>query len=148
MSVAGAKAAQSTYDLLKWETVVFTSLGLTFEDIAGLPNSSEQGLLSFFGVDSLEQLANPEMVIYRESVDMLKLMSLDDPPFWVQNSVENTGIPIDLGELFHHVLHAVALGERADDVGLECQVYIPPLDVADPTGDGVVKFLLDRLGGD
>jgi len=146
VSAIGAKAAQSTYDLLKWESVVFVSLGLTLEDMASLPNSSEQGLLSFYGADSLEQLATPELQAYRQSVDMLALMSADDPEFWVQNSIENTGVPVDQSELFHHVLHAVALGDQADIVGLNCQVYIPPLGIADPAGDGVIKFMLDRLG--
>ncbi len=147
-NVIGAKAAQATYDLLKWETVVFDTLGMTLEDMANLPNSSEQGLLSFFGADSFEQLGTPEFKAYRERVDMLGLMSLDDPPFWVQNNVENAGIPVDLSELFHHGLHALALKERAEEVGLECQAYIPALDIADPAGDGVIKFMLDRIEGE
>lgn len=108
VSVIGAKAAQATYDLLKWETVVFAPLGMTLEDMANLSDSSEQGLLSFYGADSLEQLVNAEFTAYRERVDMLALMSSDDPPFWVQNTIENTGIPVDKSELFHHALHALA----------------------------------------
>ena len=146
VSVVGAKGTQSTYDFLKWETVVFASMGLTIDDMANLPNSSEQGLLSFYGADSLEQLGSPEFIAYRERVDMLGLMSPDDAPFWVQNTLENAGIPIDINELLHHTLHALALKERAEEVGLECQAYIPPLDIADPAGDDVIKFLLDRLG--
>jgi hypothetical protein len=72
-------------------------------------------------------------------------MSPDDPPFWVRNDIENTGIPVDKGELFHHTLHAVALLEQATAVGLECQAYAPPLDLADPAGDSVIEFMLDRL---
>ncbi|MBU1699737.1 MAG: hypothetical protein KJ970_19240 [Candidatus Eisenbacteria bacterium] len=86
-------------------------------------------------------------------VDTLDL-SFEEPPFnllgieaWVKNSMENTGIPVDTGELFHHVLHAVALSERAEEVELEYMAYMPPLEIADPSGDGVIKFLLDRLGG-
>jgi acetyl esterase/lipase len=147
VSVVGAKAAQSTYDIYKWETVVFAPLGLTIEDMANLiaTDGSEQGLLSFYGADTIEDLSTPEYQAYRASVDMLALMSADDPPFWVQNKVENPGIPIDKGELLHHGLHAVALKERAAEVGLECQAYAPALGVTDPAGDGVVKFILDRL---
>jgi hypothetical protein len=131
---------------VKWQTVVFDTLGMTLEDMANLPNSSEQGLLSFYGADSLEELNSPELIAYRQSVDMLELMSADDAPFWVRNDIENAGIPADKSELFHHALHALALMERANEVGLECQAYIPPLSVADPAGDGVIKFMLDRLG--
>ncbi|MBN2542250.1 alpha/beta hydrolase [bacterium] len=146
--VVGAKGTQSTYDLLKWETVVFASLGLTLEDMANLPESSEQGFLSFYGIDSLEELSNPGMVAYRESVDMLELMTPDDPGFWVMNTIENTGIPTSQSELFHHTLHAVALLEQANDIGLECVAYVPPLEIADPSGVDIVEFLLDRLNGD
>ena len=37
----------------------------------------------------------------------------DDPPFWVQNNIENPGIPVDTGEMWHHALHAVTLMEKA-----------------------------------
>ena len=144
--VIGLKGTQSTYDLLKWETVVFTSLGMTLEDMAGLPDASESGFLSFYGIDSLEAINNPEIVEYRQNVDMLLLMSSDDPPFWVRNTIENTGVPADLSELFHHTLHAVALSEQADIVGLEYQAYIPPLGIADPADEGVIEFLLARIG--
>ena len=148
VSVVGLKGTQATYDLLKWETVVFASLGLTLEDFAALPNSSEQGLLSFYGADTLEDLGSPEFKAYRERVDMLALLSLDDPPIWLQSTVENPGIPVDKSELMHHGLHALAVLERANEVGVECQAYIPALDVAAPAGDDVVKFMLDRLRGE
>ena len=142
---AGAKGTQATYDLPKWETVVFASLGLTLQDMAALPGSSEQSLLSFYGVGSLEDLESPELETYRERVDMLGWMSPDDPPLWIRNTIENAGLPTDRSELFHHALHALALLERANEVGLECQAYIPPLGVADPRGDSAIEFLLDRL---
>jgi len=88
------------------------------------------------------------LVVYRQSVDMLDLMSVDDPPIWLQNPKENPGTPVDLNELLHHGLHALAVMEQAETVGVECQAYIPALNVTDPVGEGVIEFLLDRLGGD
>ena len=142
---AGAKGTQATYDLLKWETVVFAPLGMTLENMAGLSDSSEQGLLSFYGAGSFEDLSSPEMKAYREAVDMLSLMSPDDPPLWVRNTIENAGLPVDKSELFHHALHALALLDRAREIGLECQAYIPPLGVEDPAGESVIEFLLSRI---
>lgn len=144
VSVIGCKGTQSTYDLMKWETVVFASLELTLEDMAAL-FGDEQGFLSFYGAETLEDLNTPEFLAYRASVDMLALMSADDPPFWVRNDQANAGIPADKGELQHHPLHAKALQDQAAFVGLSCQAYIPALDIADPAGDGVIEYLLDRL---
>ena len=146
VSVIAGKGAQSTYDLTKWETVVFASLGMTLEDMANLPNASEQSLLSFYGADEIEDITSPETQAYRQAVDMLELMSPDDPPFWVWNDIENPGIPTSQSELLHHGLHAVALRDRANEVGLECQAYAPALDVADPAGEKVIEFMLARIG--
>jgi len=141
----GANGTQSTYDLLKWETVVFASLGVTLEDLASLPDSSEQGLLSFYGASSLEELGTPELQAYRARVDMLGLMSLDDPPFYVNNTLEVSGVPTDKNEAFHHPLHAAALKDQAALVGLRCVAYAPPLGIEDPSGQGIVDFLSEQL---
>ncbi len=142
---AGAKGTQATYDLLKWETVVFAPLGLTLADMAELGDSAEGGLLNFYGAGALEDLGLPEYVDYRKAVDMLALMSPDDPPFWVSNEQANTGIPTDKGELFHHGYHAVALKEQAAGVGLEHVVHVPPMEIEDPSGEALVDFLLRHL---
>jgi para-nitrobenzyl esterase len=150
VSAVAASGTQATYDLLKWETVVFASLGMTLEDMAALPETEDEepGFLTFYGADSLEQLGEPEYVEYRQQVDMLALMSADDPPIWLKSTVDNPGIPVDQGELLHHGLHALALMEQADDVGIECQAYIPALEVEDPAGEEKLEFLLDRLDFD
>ena len=143
---AAALATQASYDLLKWETAVFASLGLTLEDFNQLPGSSDEGTLSFYGSTSFEELGTEEMKAYRASVDMLALMSPDDPVFYAQNDNQNAGIPASKGELFHHPLHAQALKDQAGKIGLNCVVNIPALNVADPSGDSVADFLLDKLG--
>ena len=141
-----AKTPQATYDLFKWETVVFPSLGLTLQDMFDLLGVSEQGCVAFYGADSLDELSSPKFQAYRASVDMLALMSRDDPPIWVENNTKNIGIPTIEKQLSHHVLHAVALAKRADEVGVKCVLYIPSLGIADPSGDGAVEFLLRQFG--
>lgn len=80
VKVVGLMATQATYDVLKWGTMLFASLGMTVEDMATLGDSSEQGLLSFYGAETLEDLGTPEFRAYRERVDLLALLSPDDPP--------------------------------------------------------------------
>ncbi|MBC8367044.1 hypothetical protein H8E52_06510 [bacterium] len=145
LSAVGAKATQATYDFEKWISVVYAPLGMTMEDMISLPDTSEQSMMSFYGISSIEELDDPEIVEYRARVDMLALMSSDDPGFWVNNNVETTEMPVDLGELQHHGLQALALADRADEVGLGYQAYVPAYEVADPSDDSVVDFLLDRL---
>jgi len=86
VSAAGALAAQATMDIVKYETDVFDSLGLTLENMTNIPGVSEELLLTPYGIDSFEDLYSPALIAYRKSVDILELMSPDDPPFYVRTT--------------------------------------------------------------
>jgi acetyl esterase/lipase len=146
VSAIGTMGAQATYDITKWETVVFESIGFTLEDMANLPNASEQGMMSFYGVSELADLADPEIVIYRQKVDMLSFLTADDPPMWMQSTIEEPGEPGDKSELMHHGLQTKAVLDIAEPLGIECQGYVEALEIEDPAGEDVVPFLLDHLG--
>ncbi|MCA9713005.1 MAG: hypothetical protein KDK70_44685, partial [Myxococcales bacterium] len=69
----GIVETQATYDLLRWETKIFASYGFTLELAVQL--GLEQRLLSFYGIDSIDQIeGDPAIVAYRADVDMLGLM--------------------------------------------------------------------------
>jgi hypothetical protein len=55
-------------------------------------------------------------------------MDKDDPPIFVSNYHQN-GIPANEDELNHHPLHAKAIKEKAEEVGLEGVVYAPALEL-------------------
>lgn len=152
----GAIETQATYDLVRWEQDVLEPVGVTLGIAVQL--GMEQRLLSFYGLtpQTDEEVAaavdavynDPDVAVYRADVDMLALMTADDVPMWVNNyriTYTPSGSLIDW--IFHHPLHAEALHERAQFVGLESVAYYPlnltPFE--DPSGEDVIPFLIRHI---
>ncbi|MCB9584984.1 MAG: alpha/beta hydrolase [Polyangiaceae bacterium] len=138
-----ANSTQATYDLLKWQTVVFAPYNLDLVQVTE-DLGMEQRLLSFYGMQTIDELPTPAITAYRAEVDMLGLMSSDDPPFWVHNTLPEK-VPTTVGSLYHHPYHARALMDRATEVGVESVGYIDALGVADASGETEWQFALRRL---
>ena len=149
LKAVGALATQSTYDLLRWEQVLLPitqSLegvlgGTDIPTVAGAVGATNY-LLTFLGVDSIDAISTPENEAYRANVDMLGLMDAGDAPIYVQNF--QTGFDDLLNLFLHHGLHALAVKERADEVGLESVAYSeePAYALTDPSGENLNSFLL------
>ncbi len=152
IKAAGALATQATYDILDWEAIL---LPVT-EPLAGLLGGTDvptlaavlgqtNYLLTFLGISSLEQLQSPEQLEYRASIDMLELMDAADAPIYTENF--ETGLDDPMNLLLHHALHALAVKERADAVGLESVAYSrdPAWPLEDPSGEDVVSFLMRHI---
>ncbi|MCB1688499.1 MAG: carboxylesterase family protein [Halioglobus sp.] len=152
VKAVGALATQSTYDLLVWEDVLLP-ITKDLEGVLGgtdIPTVAQavgatNYLLTFLGVDSVEGIFTPENEAYRANVDMLGLMDAGDAPIYVHNY--RTGFDDLLNLFLHHGLHALAVKERADEVGLESVAYIeePAYELVDPSGEGLVSFLLRHI---
>ncbi len=149
----GAIETQGSYDLVKWETVILESVGFSLE-IVTLPALAElkleQRLLSFYGAEDIDSIRNyPDIIDYRARVDLLALMSPDDPELWINNSRIPDGAPLltdDLVDaLFHHPLHAKALMDQADFVGILNVSYIPKMGIEDPSDEQVIPFLIRHI---
>lgn len=143
---AGAGATQATYDIVGWETV-FSEFFITLELIAQAAPGAAELLLDFYGIGEMSDLFNdPDIVAYRADVDMLGLMDAQDAPIWVNNPQTDIGFPLGSDSLFHHGFHARELRDRAEAVGLENQVYVQALGIADPSGEDLATFFLRHLG--
>ena len=140
--------AQSTYDILKWETVVFKSLDLNFERmIAGSPKWDKR-LGAFYGINSWADMTDPKVVRYREKVDMLGHMDRSDPEVYVYNNHKaggNKNGEMTFGVLLHHPQHAVAIMERAKEVGMQGQYDIPAMNINTTGGESITQFILRKL---
>ncbi|MEO1627102.1 MAG: alpha/beta hydrolase, partial [Bacteroidota bacterium] len=82
--------SQATYDLYKWETQVYQNFdgqgtNYTLDSMVNL--LGYQRASNFYGgLDSIRQiLYDPDLIQYREDVDMLFHMSSDDPPIYFEN---------------------------------------------------------------
>ena len=139
LAVVGALATQATYDVLKWPEL----LGYTPDPQVYQAALSEA--TAFYGLESVEQLESPEGKAIRADVDMLGLMSRDDPPLYVSNAMKG-GTPDTRGHRNHHPLHAVALKKRAEEVGVEAEVHAEKIGIKPAKPEGLVNFFLRHLG--
>jgi len=152
LKAVGAIATQATYDILDWEQILLP-LTEQFGDLLGgtdIPTVSaavgaSNYLLTFLGVTSLEEIDTPENAAWRENVDMLALMDAGDAPVFVHNF--DTGFGDLLNMFLHHGLHAIAVQDRANEVGLHSVVYVddPVYNIQDPSGEDLASFLLRHI---
>ncbi|MGD8237421.1 MAG: alpha/beta hydrolase fold domain-containing protein [Armatimonadota bacterium] len=138
LAVVGAQGTQATYDVMRWPEL------LKFE----VAPTQLVEVLGFFGVETQDDLDSEEGKAIRADLDMLALMSEDDPPLYVRNGMEGGTPPKDRGHRNHHPLHATALKERAEEVGVEALVYAPAIGVEPPPDkqESLVEFFLRHLG--
>lgn len=131
---------QSTYDIKKWETVVFAEYKLDLmAAIKAL--GAEQRFASFYGMDSIDQFDTPEIVAYRQEVDMFVHMSADDPPIHVRNPNAATMAPASQNELFHHGNHAKAIKSEGTAAGISVITIIPAFGIDESNGQDDWTFL-------
>lgn len=133
---AGAFATQSTYDIFQWEQIIGIPMADTHEQKLAIATAF--GLRDYRGIDLKGQLQ------IRKELDFLSEMDKNDPPVYISNAHKN-GVPSNEDELNHHPLHAKAIKQRADEVGLEALVYAPALGISDPSGKNLVDFFLEKF---
>jgi para-nitrobenzyl esterase len=152
IKAVGAIATQATYDLLLWEDILLP-VSESFAEVLGgtdvVTLASAVGaanyLLTFLGVASVDDIFTEENQAYRANIDMLGLMDSGDAPIFVHNF--DTGFDDLLNLFLHHGLHALAVRDRADEVGLHNVAYVndPDFGLEDPSGEELVPFLLRHI---
>jgi acetyl esterase/lipase len=78
LAAAGSVAGQATYDLLRWAEVLGSQDVLKF--------TSDAEVTSFYGAKNRAQLESAEYAKIRADVDMLGLITKDDPPVFLSAS--------------------------------------------------------------
>jgi len=138
-----ALETQATYDIVRWETEIFKPYDITLKSFVNLGFGPT--LYSFYGVSSLDEIYTPAITEYRKKVDMLDLMSADDPEIFVNNAYDNAGKPTNLYALYHHPYQASALMEEAEKKGLQGLFYIPAMNIIDESNEELIQFFLRKL---
>ena len=141
-----ATGTQSTYDVLSWDTAVFSEYqneGMSDEFIMQM--AGESTLLTFYGLSSLEQLNTPATEQYRQKVDMLNVMTSDDPEIYVNNRGPYL-FPPTYGSVLHHPLHAKALMDKASERGVTCVAVIPQMNIDNSNGESITDFIVRKIG--
>ena len=136
ITCAGAFATQSTYDIFQWKDIIGVPVAETPEQLRSIAMA--------FG---LKPSGNPDLKSkskIRTELDFLGKMRKSSSPVFIYNKHHN-GIPVTQDELNHHPLHAKALKDKAEEVGLEAIVYAPEIGIVDTSGKDLVEFFLEKL---
>jgi acetyl esterase/lipase len=153
VKAVAAERVQSTYDVLRWEAIVSSVISRLTTTVNGndVPSVFEalgqaEYLLLLMNIESREDIYTLENEAYRSNVDMLGLLDAGDAPIFVNNyRRDDLTDPFNL--ILHHRLHAIALKERADEVGLESVIYAEDQEFGyiDPSGESLVSFLVRHI---
>lgn len=138
LTAAASSAGQATYDILKWRDVLGSDEAMRF-----YPQSTWPG---FYGLKTLDELHSEKGKQLRADVDMLGLISKDDPPVWL-GAGDNHDALAHKGDTNHSPKHSEAVKKRCDDVGIIAVLKVG--NRMQPDGDGnrsQIDFLLKHLG--
>lgn len=136
------KATQASYDLERYETDIFAEYDFTWNDYFKEDKDMIPRFNSFYGMNSLSEFHSDRVKSYRKQVDMLAMMSNDDPEFWVSNPQTPVVKPTKPTILNHHSFHARTLKEWGDSIGIPNVVSYGYYH--DPSGESFVDFLIRK----
>lgn len=143
-----ARETQSTYNIEeRWVNDVFIDYGITWPTILANETGNIQKI---YGVSSNAQYESAATDTYRADVDMLSLMTADDPEVWINNTlrdVVNPYSPYNADIPSHHAFHARELKKRADAVGLKNITYYGknPILFSDPSNESWTQFCKRKI---
>lgn len=141
-----ALSTQANYDIPEWHNTVFQeyqSQGMSFEAILGL--AKEETLLQFYGIDNINELNSVEILQDRSDLDILQLITNDDPEFYVSNADTPYTFPINVDQALHHPLHAKALIDKAEEINNSYKALIPQMNIDNTNGESMLDFIFRKL---
>lgn len=136
------KATQASYDLQRYVTDVFKEYDFTWQRYFQQDPDMIPRFNSFYGMSDLTRFNSPAIIDYRAKVDMLAMMSADDPEFWAHNPQTPVVKPTKANILNHHSFHARTLKQWGDSIGIPNIVYYGYHQ--DPSGESFVDFMIRK----
>ena len=136
------KATQASYDLIRYETDVFLEYNFSWREYLEEDSDIVDRFKSFYGMSQLNHFYSDSIKLYRKRVDMLAMMSQDDPEFWVSNPQTPAVKPTVSNVLNHHSFHARTLKEWGDSLNIPNVSYYGNYE--DPSGETFVDFMIRK----
>lgn len=141
-----ARETQSSYNIEdRYINDVFADYNLTWSEILANETGNIQKI---YGVSTTAQYESPIIDAYRAEVDMLSLMSVDDPEIWINNTLRDLVHPYSAPEIAsHHAFHARELKERADALGVQNVTYYGknPIIYSHPSNESWTQFCIRKI---
>lgn len=136
---AGSLSGQFSYDFPQWREV--------FGDEAVDRFGGRYKSPGIYGLKTEEDLRGPLGRQIRGELDMLALMSADDPPFFVSVSLPDLALT-NSSQFLHHPKHSELLVERGRNLGLTVVAEISALDISPAKGEPATwrDFAFKHLG--
>ena len=144
VTAVAVQETQSTYDIYRWVDDVFPEGKFSIDKAK--KTTLGKRLLKFYGASDYTQLESEEFKEYRREVDMLFMISSDDPPLYVLSKrAFNPEKENKVGNLLHSPYHAVALRKMCEEQKVYHEVYIADEDKSLSLNQTILSFLLDQL---
>lgn len=115
IAAAGCFNGQATYDLIRWEEIVYPIRKQWWQ--------RESEVRDFYHFDSDDELRAENGRKVRADCSMYDLLSPDDPPFMMVCNYPG-GDPTGRGHVLHHPKHAEVIKQRADQLGVKAEICI------------------------
>ncbi len=142
---AAASGVQASYDFVAWETNVFSTQGITVQQMAAADSGLHRNILEGTNINSLSDIYSSAAQQLRQQLDMLAFVSADDPEVFLYSGQSWTGVARTKSELVHHALHALAVKNKADQIGLPIVSYMPALGVSHASGETHDDYLIRKV---
>ena len=106
---------------------------------------AESAAPGFYGLKTMEELRSPAGVKIRADVDMLGMITKDDPPVFLTASSSHEKL-VSLGDVYHTPQHSREIKKRCDEVGVQAVLKIVDDAPGQSTPDAnPIDFLLAHL---
>lgn len=152
---AAALTTQATYDVLRWAPDVYSpEYPALTNDLLIAQAQLRETMVRFYGIDRslasdagalLTTLTAPPYVAYRADVDMLALMSADDPPIYLANDNADAAPGTADFDLLHHPRHGLTVLAFANDAGISTRANITAYGIDTTDGGSAIDFLIEHL---
>ncbi|MCX7013160.1 MAG: alpha/beta hydrolase [Candidatus Sumerlaeota bacterium] len=142
LTALGANSCQCTYDVTRWREIIGPYPGEAprpkADESAGPQGDEELGAPDEPGAPTDEKS--------RKELDMLGMLTPDDPPVYLYSKMPNTP-PTDRGHYVHHPKHAIAVKEKCDELGIESVLILAdtPLPEGKTPDDVMLEFFFKHL---
>lgn len=144
-----ARETQASYNIEdRWVNNVFIDYNLTWTQILANETGNIQKI---YGVSSTTQYESSAIDAYRTEVDMLALLSADDPEIWINNTLRDVvnpySTPVNPDISSHHAFHARELKKKADAVGVKNIAYYGrnPIIYSHPSNESWTQFCKRKI---
>jgi acetyl esterase/lipase len=147
ITCAGALATQATYDVFRWIDYI-PGMDSAF---ARAKEPTNDAAAKFYGYPTYEAF-EPHRAKMTHDLDMLRMISSDDPPVYVMN-LQKDLLPRDMNTVQHHRAHALILDKYLKMENVEHETYVysdssaEEKDVRHPVREFLVEHLQRQVSG-